>query len=582
MMLEESPPHQEQDSDGSIGDNIDDNRDSSINGTIVSRTEDISPSSRNFSPATVSDNNSNKMEDKNSLQMTTTSDNEQPMDSIREYDVLMGRGSGPNRHSGNIHFRAIVGEVFDEFLSKHGSSRTMICDNGTDMLRIDPSTKNRLAQAVLDKITLEKKGRFLQKLNKRELLDAVEKGEDSTLIKARAVTIIDSIMSSASTTGMNADGKGDSSNPKIGGGAVVYYKVIPEKQILAKIKQTFRFLRDQNEQSNAEKHRQRARQFAAVAAGRGAAPREQKSLSVASLGSIGNLPIRGGLVNAATYALMERIGAGINNPLNALNVNPTPLPDQLNFANNANANVNSSVNTNNNGSLWTGTRSLNNIMASPTKPMTISAIKNINTTNPPAGAMDLSAVASRLLCDLPQQKRILPTSEAPTASSLLQSSALAAAASRLENSSKGNNMASAIDNPAKRLLEELTLSRLANLQKQRDDTINAYLAMERSSSGNRGSPVIGNAVSQVDGVGVAPSSAPSQQLHRLFNLNTSNPSPLPLTTSGNAAALGGLKNSTSEPLSLLLQLSYKNRNLNSSNLNIPPASHPIRAFSSFS
>lgn len=119
------------------------------------------------------------------------------VETIREYDVLMGRGSGPNRHSGNIHFRAIVSDVFDEFLSKHGSDRTMVGEGGSDMMRIDPSTKNRLAQAVLDKITIKKKGRFLQKLNKKELADAIKKGEDSDLIRARSYSLMDTAMATA-------------------------------------------------------------------------------------------------------------------------------------------------------------------------------------------------------------------------------------------------------------------------------------------------------------------------------------------------------------------------------------------------
>mmetsp|Transcript_2882 Transcript_2882/g.7916 ORF Transcript_2882/g.7916 Transcript_2882/m.7916 type:complete len:605 (+) Transcript_2882:82-1896(+) len=591
MMSEESSRHHEETSDGRVDDNVNEILNSSTN-NMISLTEDVAPSSRNLSSVTIAVNNSNttgtslsvNMEDKNSSQVDIC-DTEQSIDSIREYDVLMGRGSGPNRHSGNIHFRAIVGEVFDDFLSKHGTETSMICNNGTEMLRIDPSTKNRLAQAVLDKITLEKKGRFLQKLNKNEFLDVVQKGDDSTLIKARALTIMDSAMpATSSTMGFNTDGKADSSNLKVGPGAVVYYKIIPEKQILAKIKQTFRFLRDQNEQLNAIKQRQRARHIAAVAAGHGVVSQEQRSFSATPLGVLGNFQVPGAVVNAATYALMGRLGAnagiGIGNPVNALNVNPTSLPDQLNFANNTNANRNNSVNTSNSQALWSATRSLRNIMAPPTKSMTFSAIKNSRTTNPPTGAMDFSAVASRLLCDLPQPKRVLPTPEAPTASSLLQKSALAAAVSQLDKNSNGNNFTSIINNPTKRLLEELTLSRLANLQKQRDDTINAYLAMERSSSGNQGSSRIGNAVSQVDGVCVTPPPVPSQQLQRLMNLNSSSPSPLPLTTSGNAAALGGLKSSSSESLSLLLQLSRK-KSMNNTNMALTSRSHSLHAFSSF-
>jgi len=514
--------------------------------------------------------------------------NEEGIDSIREYDVLMGRGSGPNRHTGNIHFRDIVGDVFDDFLSKHGSSRSMIGDNGSDivLLRIDPSTKNRLAQAVLDKITLEKNGRFLQKLNKREIADAIKKGTEGKLIKARAVTFMDVAMTSVAmatvaTTESDMEQVGgdeiaatpvDSSHEKVGANAVVYYKIIPEKQILAKIKQTFRFLRDQNEASNAEKQLQRIRRVTAAAASCGL-PRDQLSLSANSLGGIGGMQIPGGLSNtstmAVTYALMERMGAnaGMNYPLNALNVNPSPLPDRLNFTNNANANRSSNVNTSSNGNLWAATRGLNNIMGPPATSMTMNAIKSMNHANNPAGAMGYSTVASRLLCDLPQPKRILSNSDATASPSLLQSSPLSII----------NKIPSSLDNSAKRFLEELTLSRLANLQQQREDTINAYLAMDRTSGGAQGSAAIGNTASQIDGLGVSPSTIPSQQLQRLLNLNAAAPNPLHMAPAGNTNALGSLGSTTSEPLSLLLQLNNNKMGRNS----ISSGNHPLRAFNSF-
>jgi hypothetical protein len=516
--------------------------------------------------------------------------NKKPMDSIREYDVLMGRGSGPNRHSGNIHFRAIVGEVFDEFLSKHGSNRTMIVDSGTDMLRIDPSTKNRLAQAVLDKITLEKKGRFLQKLNKKELVDAIEKGEAGDLIKARAVSIMDAAMATTTVADVENDSSDektaaptDSSHEKVSANAVVYYRIIPEKQILAKIKQTFRFLRDQHEASNAEKHRHRVRQIAAAVG----LPRDQQPLSAANpLGGVGSMQIPGGLANASTvaaaYALMGRMGAnaGVNHPLNGLNVHPNPIPDQLGSFNNANVNGRNTANTSNNANLWAAARNLNNLMAPPSTSMTMNALKAMNPTNPPGGAIDL---ASRLLIDLPQPKRILSTADATSAPSLLQATSLAAAANRLDASNNNNNnskIASNLDNSTKRLLEELTLNRLANLQKQREDTINAYLAMERPSGGTQGSTGIANAVPQ-------PSAANAQQLQRLFNLNAAAAAPtptLPVAAPGNeaaAAALRGLTGSTSEPISLLLQLNSSQNNRNNNNVNRTPGNFPLRAYNSF-
>lgn len=484
---------------------------------------------------------------------------EQVVDKIREYDVLMGRGSGPNRHSGNIHFRAIVGEVFDDFLSKHGSDRTMIGDSGSDMLRIDPSTKNRLAQAVLDKITIEKKGRFLQKLNKKELSEAIKKGDDKHLIKARAFSLMDAAMANTVTPESVAEKEeGDDKDEsqaleKCGGfnpNAVVYYRIIPEKQILAKIKQTFRFLRDQNEASNAEKHRQRARRVAA--ASMGGVPRDQ--FSAAALGGVGGMQLPGGLAgglassNSMAYALMQRMG------VDGLNINPNPLPDQLNYAN---------------------SRGLNNIIA-PAPSITMSAIKNLNQSNPPVGAMDL---ASRLLIDLPQPKRIISTSEQAPPPSLLQGSALAAAVSQLDGSNNAGKVVPPMDNSTKRLLEELTLSRLANLQKQREDTISAFLAMERSSSGGAPSSAgIGNAASQMNGATLSPSALPAQQLQRLLSLNSASPAPLAMAPASNLQS-----SSASEPLSLLLQLNNgSNGAMNGNTMGRAPGNHSLRAFNSSS
>ena len=459
--------------------------------------------------------------------------------SIREYDVLMGRGSGPNRHSGNIHFRAIVGDIFDEFLSKHGSDRSTMSNIRMDMQRIDPSTKNRLAQRVLDKITLEKNGRFLQKLTKKELTEALKKGDESGLIKARAFSLMDAAMATTMANAVEAhlekasEGETEeapvhsrSEKPTFNPNAVVYYKIIPEKQILAKIKQTFRFLRDQNEASNAEKHRQRVRRVAAATSG-GGVP------SLNSVGGIGSMQLPGGLTGglannsslAATYALMERMGMN--------GIHPSPIQDQLSFGN---------------------SRASNSSMA-------MNALKNMNYSNlskPPGGAIDL---ASRLLCDLPQPKRILSNSESSPG--------------QFDSSNGNGSMASSLENSTKRLLEELTLSRLANLQKQREDTINAYLAMERG--GGQGSAGMGNPSNSMNGVGISPSTLPAHQLQRLLSLNGAGPGSMAPT--GNNSGLGSSSNSASDPLSLLLQLNNNNHN-NGNSIGRSPSS--LRTFNSTS
>lgn len=181
--------------------------------------------------------------------------------------------------------------------------------------------------------------------------------------------------------------------------------------------------------------------------------------------------------------------------------------------------------------------------------------------------MDYSTMASRLLCDLPQPKRILSTSDATGAPSLLQGSSMSSAVNQLDNNNNSNKMSSSIDSSTKRLLEELTLSRLVNLQKQREDTIIAYLAMERSG-GSQGSR-IGNNGSQNDGVSISSAVAPSQQLQRLLNMNSSSSNPLPMANSGSAN-------------SLLLQLNNNSSGRNGNNMNRSPGNHhPLRAFNTF-
>jgi len=462
-------------------------------------------------------------------------DNKHAMDHIRDYDVLMGRGSGPNRHSGNIHFRAIVGEVFDDFLRKNAATPNVMRAR-SGMLRIDPATKNRLAQTVLDKISVEKNGRFLQKLNKKELMDAIEKGQETKLIKARANSIMDATLT---TPILDSHGgiPGDTSMTPVN--AVVFYKLIPEKQILAKIKQTFRFLRDQNEASKTDKHRQRARQAAAVAASLNTMNKTKSPTD--SFNSVCNLPNQGGLSKnstiAATMALM-----GMNN---------TQLPDALKGGNSVNPSLLA-------GTPWAATRNPSNIAGiPPSSLMSMNALKNS------PGSMDYSQMASRLLCDLPQPQRILSANDNPGTppSSLLQGSSLVAAVS--QQLEKNPNLGATMDVNTKRLIEELTLSRLANLQRQREDTINTYLAMERSSNLPSSSPNNVTSAMQIQhllnstaasNMHYQASGTASEQIQRILNTTAAPNMPNQYRTSG------VLPISSSEPLSLLRRMSNNNKN----------------------
>lgn len=66
------------------------------------------------------------------------------------YDVLLGRGTGPNEHIGNIRFRARVRELIEQLSSKELLSGGL--------------TKSRLAKQVVDQVA-EKGGVFLRQVS---------------------------------------------------------------------------------------------------------------------------------------------------------------------------------------------------------------------------------------------------------------------------------------------------------------------------------------------------------------------------------------------------------------------------------
>lgn len=468
---------------------------------------------------------------------------EENVASIREYDVLMGRGSGPNRHAGNVHFRAIVGEVFDQFLEKQDT-----CveggSGGSELARIDPTTKNRLAQAVLDKITISKKGRFLQKLSKKELFDANKDGSISKLVKARGSSLDEE----------EQDGDERTVN------SVDYYKIVSEKQVLAKIKQTFRFLRDQNEASSrAEKQRQRVRRVA-----RGNSPVIETDLT----GSVGSRVLMGSSPFAA-YSLL-------NNP-RYFGLNSNHLVHQMGLANNTRI---SHAENNQRG----GAKSANSLWARNVPPVSSSSLnmnslKNANTLDASSANMDLASLL--------QPNRLLPISSSNQTSALFQgtssllSGAMVGNTQGLENTNtilnQANNVAD--QNMAKRILEEITLSRLAHLQKQRDDTISAYISLGLDANG----AAANNDASIAAATGNMTSAVDSQNLQRLLNnMNGSVATNSPQVSLSNIAAtnmaaagfgMNGCNNGNpSQSLSLLLQLQ------NSSNAN---KNHSLRAFNSF-
>jgi hypothetical protein len=70
---------------------------------------------------------------------------------LQPMDVLLGRGSGPNDHVGNVHFRNLVSERKAEYMATNHRQ-----------------TKAKIAREIVDRI-LAKRGRFLKKLGHREV-----------------------------------------------------------------------------------------------------------------------------------------------------------------------------------------------------------------------------------------------------------------------------------------------------------------------------------------------------------------------------------------------------------------------------
>ncbi|KAG7369558.1 hypothetical protein IV203_027304 [Nitzschia inconspicua] len=143
-----------------------------------------------------------------------------PATPFRPKDVLLGRGSGPNRWTGNIHFRELVLKTFLDYVDSSFSEDRPPRDRIPSFSSLDPFIKNRLARIVLQAIEREN-GRFLQKISQAEF----ERGPEA------AAAIV------------------HQEEEKEKGGEVVtyFYTVASEKKALEKVKQTFRFLNDQKQ-----------------------------------------------------------------------------------------------------------------------------------------------------------------------------------------------------------------------------------------------------------------------------------------------------------------------------------------------
>jgi hypothetical protein len=218
------------------------------------------------------------------------------LSSFRSNDVLLGRGSGPNRWEGNVRFRATVQRIYTEFLASRGAAVA----KSSSYSALDPYVKNQLARQVLSAIH-DANGRFLQKMIKQDFLkDPCSK-----------------------TTEVIHEEVEQGENSKI----TVVYVEAHSKKAMEKIKQTFRFLYDQklarrrSKDSGAKHvHREAVKaSFSKLGAARDASTKETAAMgeSTSSAGSTSSGAAVGELQRFMPFSCAS---SGVTTPLNAANL----------------------------------------------------------------------------------------------------------------------------------------------------------------------------------------------------------------------------------------------------------------------
>lgn len=117
---------------------------------------------------------------------------------LRADDVLLGRGSGPNDHEGNIRFRQLVADRKNEYMATNHRL-----------------TKANIAQEIVAKV-YENNGRFLRKLENEELaLCGIPDGVDAWAI-ATDDTIMEKAKQALRQNSNRPKGDNDPTKPKAG------------------------------------------------------------------------------------------------------------------------------------------------------------------------------------------------------------------------------------------------------------------------------------------------------------------------------------------------------------------------------
>lgn len=192
---------------------------------------------------------------------TSASSLPSPSSPFRPNDVLMGRGSGPNRWKGNILFRDLVLKTFQDYVVSSASDQETKKKKTSKQQQqqkqpqqqllplplksfssLDPFVKNQLAKSVLHAIE-EKRGRFLQKMTKEEFEGEYCNKSNSTKIDGSGVP---TILHQEEEEGKGVGETGEEGRVTTTTTTYVYIEAT-EKKAMEKIKQTFRFLNDQKQ-----------------------------------------------------------------------------------------------------------------------------------------------------------------------------------------------------------------------------------------------------------------------------------------------------------------------------------------------
>ena len=129
---------------------------------------------------------------------------------LRDADCLLGRGTGPNNHRGNVEFRIAVNDLKRAYVAT--ASR---------------KAKKRLVQQAVRSVQQVKNGRFLSKLSKSEL----------KRLKLSQPKRYERIMSQAKTDVTNSTDDTKANPP-----AVAVYRIVPDEVAMEKTKQALRYI----------------------------------------------------------------------------------------------------------------------------------------------------------------------------------------------------------------------------------------------------------------------------------------------------------------------------------------------------